>query len=297
MPAACARSKPTTHPLLSCASRVDPFDVERLARVVLDSREHDQGDRVACARQDLRDLCRRDPAVPPTSAAGVGRRRKPGRIRDGLHGLDGVVVRGKSMVFDQNPVPLARRAIEGRHHQMEIDRERIHGHDLRRHRPHEARRGRGQQLVVGHPRIRPGEMRLDAEASPLFELFFQVPAGPPRQESQGIAGEIELPLAAFPRGNVKLAWKPRSGSVRRARPRNRVRLERLAHERPNRAPEGRATRAPSRAGGAPGSFRNHRIRSPSDDSRPGKGVVAPEGDAFRPHQFHQIPQHRGIVHE
>ena len=88
----------------------------------------------------------------------------------------------------------------------------------------------GEDLVVGHPRVLPREMRLDGEPLPLFQLLVDVPASSFGEEPQRIAGEINLFLAVVAHRNVEFVSEPpeRVASIQGDRE-VASGLERLAH--------------------------------------------------------------------
>ena len=110
----------------------DRLDVEGLARVVLDSRRAGPGRsnplRVRGAGRSPR--CR-SWSFPRPGPQPHERRRRVEAVEDGL-GLDRVVVRGERVRFEEDPVPVAGGPIEARHHQVQVDGERVHGHDFGR---------------------------------------------------------------------------------------------------------------------------------------------------------------------
>ena len=153
----------------------DRLDLEGLARVVLDSRKQDQGDRLTVAFEDLGDVRGIDRVL---SLAGPQPHECFGRVEavdDGLR-LDRIVVRGERMLLEENPMPLAGRPIEARHHQVKVDGERVHRHDFvwRERGAHQPGHRLREELVVGHPWVLPREMRLDGEPLPLLQLLVDV---------------------------------------------------------------------------------------------------------------------------
>ena len=188
----------------------DRLDVEGLARVVLDSGKQHQGDRRAIAFEDLGDVRGLDgvlalPGPEPDERLGRVEAVKA-RLR-----LERVVVGGERVILEQDPMPLAGRPVEARHHQVEVGGKRVHRHDL-------ARRSRGtdepghrlrEELVVRQPRVLAREVRLDGEPPPLLQLFFDVTRGSSREQPQRVAGEVDLLLAALAPGNVELVPQPR----------------------------------------------------------------------------------------
>jgi hypothetical protein len=168
----------------------DRLDLERLARVVLDSGEQDHGDRRAVALQDLGDARDVDHAGRQPHERLGGIEAVQPRLR-----LERVVVRRKRAVLEEDAVPLARRTVEARHHQVQIDRQRVHRHDLARGRSHEPRHRLGEEFVVRHPRVLAREVRLHGEPPPRLELLLDVPRRSLRQEPERVAGEVDLLLA------------------------------------------------------------------------------------------------------
>ena len=258
----------------------DRLDLERLARVVLDSRKQDQRDRLALAFQNAGDVRRIDRLDRGLACVRVGpqpheRFRRVEAVDDRLR-LDRVVVGGKGVLLDQDPMPLARRPVEARHHQVQVDGERVHRHDLARRGAHEPRHRLREELVVGHPRVLPREMRLDGEPLPLLELLVDVPPSSPGEEPERIAGEVDLFLAVLASRECGIRrGSARAGRRDPGRPRSLVRsgTARSRDFRRSAPREDRATRAPCREAAARGSspeIRTNRSALPGAARRAGR---------------------------
>ena len=86
-----------------------------------------------------------------------------------------------------------RRPVERRHHQVQVDGERVHHHDLARLRADQPR-GRVARAARGTgARAARLEVALDAEARPVVELLLDQPRAPPRLQAERVAGAVGRP--------------------------------------------------------------------------------------------------------
>ena len=88
--------------------------------------------------------------------------------------LERVLIGRKRSSLHQDLVASCRRAIERRHHQVQVYRQRIHYDDFRRICPHELRSLLRQQSVIREPRILPSEVALYAQFRPVAEFLLHV---------------------------------------------------------------------------------------------------------------------------
>ena len=75
--------------------------------------------------------------------------------------FDRIAIGRKCVLLDQDRRPLGRRPIEAHHHQVQIDRQRIHRDDFARQRADERGEILAHEFVIRHPRVLAVEVRFD----------------------------------------------------------------------------------------------------------------------------------------
>ncbi len=111
--------------------------------------------------------------------------------------LHRILIRRKSSALDQNLVSLRRRAIERRHHQVQVHRERIHHDDFARLRSHQLCGLLRQQPVIGHPRVLRMKMAFHAKLRPVLQCLVEIRTRrfglQPERVTAQINGVVSLP--------------------------------------------------------------------------------------------------------
>jgi len=113
--------------------------------------------------------------------------------------LDGVVVAGEGLPLEDDLVALGVGLVEARHHQVQVDGERVHDDDLVGGRANEV--GRlvgavlGHVLPLGEGRVgHVGEMAVDANGRPRLQLGVEVPPDGLGLGAEGVADKVEALL-------------------------------------------------------------------------------------------------------
>ena len=104
--------------------------------------------------------------------------------------LDGVGIRWKRSVLDEDLPPGTIGAVEADHEQVQVHREGVHHHDFTRLRTDESCPGIPEDLVVAEPRSPGFDMSLHAEIAPIIEFLDHQFTGTPGHEPEGVAAEV-----------------------------------------------------------------------------------------------------------
>ncbi len=131
----------------------------------------------------------RSSASPPRGASSMQLARRLEAVPGDLRG-DRVPVGGEGSRFDEDARTPALRPIEARQHQVQVDRQRVHGDDFVGMRAGQGRQPRGQILVVGDPGAAGVLVALDAEPRPVIQLLGDQLARGERQQAQGVAAQV-----------------------------------------------------------------------------------------------------------
>ena len=97
---------------------------------------------------------------------------------------DGVTVGRKCVLFNQYPVARSVGPEKGDHHQMEVHRQRIHGHYFGIARTHEVGERSGDRFVISDPGAHRLVMPEDAEAAPIGQFLLDMAHGRLRLQAQ-----------------------------------------------------------------------------------------------------------------
>ena len=184
-------------------------------------------------------------------------------------GGHGIPVRGKGVRLHQHPEALRGGTVEAHHQQVEVDGEGVHHHHLVRLGAHQARRRRGEQLVVGEPWRRAPDMPLDAERCPSIERLADVAARLPRLEPERISRKVDTRASVRPGRQVEGLAEARQEVRRIQRPREGLRvLEGHTGFRPSHA---QALSPNSAVRAFTESSLSERMSAPGGDSPKGNG--------------------------
>src|SRR5438132_5694061 len=161
--------------LLLC-ERSNLPDVEELAGEEVYSREKDERDLVAMLLDKSFDLLLPDGEL---TFARTSQEQALVRFKTVMNHLrlDGVVIGRKSRIFHEDLAASLSRTIEGRHHEMKIDREAIHADNLARSRADQPARAIAHCLVVGIPWSSSFQMRIDRKLRPVIQLLLDYLSG------------------------------------------------------------------------------------------------------------------------
>jgi len=122
--------------------------------------------------------------------------------------------RWKGVRLNDNLVALRRRPIEGNHHQVQIDGEGVHRHDLRGAGPDQFRKRGRERFVIGDPRPPGTVVAPDGELPPVGQFLFDQLRRGGRLQSEGVAAEIDGGVARGRLGTVELPCKRGQGVLR-----------------------------------------------------------------------------------
>ena len=167
----------------------DGGHVHPLAREVVDrAEEHDS--HLVTELPDRRDDILGAQQILPVARAQahdvVGRvQAVPGGLR-----CDGIAIGGEDDVLHHHLGAPALGSVEGGEEKVDIDRERVHHHDLVRQCSDEARGRIGERYVVVLPRARSGELPLDTPRRPAVELDEQCLARAGGLEPEGVTRHV-----------------------------------------------------------------------------------------------------------
>jgi hypothetical protein len=84
---------------------------------------------------------------------------------------DGVAVRRERILFDEDLRAFASWAVEGREHQVQVHRQRVHRDDFERLCTDQPRQRRRETLVIGQPRPLRFEVTVDGALRPAVQLL------------------------------------------------------------------------------------------------------------------------------
>ena len=133
------------------ARRGDRLDVQMLAAVVVHRAEQHQRDPMPFPLQESDDILAAQTVLARARCQPDDGGVRVEAVEPGL-AADRVAVGGKGGVLDDDRVPLRGGPVEADHHQVQVHRQRVHGHDLAGQRTDQARRRFAEQLVIAHPR-------------------------------------------------------------------------------------------------------------------------------------------------
>ena len=114
----------------------------------------------------------------------------------------GLTVAGKGSGFNHELGALALRTVERNEKEVQVDRERIHGHDFFWLRYYDGGEVCGGLTVVGHPGPPALEMGFYAVLTPVFEFTIDDFAGALGLQPQGVSCKIQRGASAV-RGDVE----------------------------------------------------------------------------------------------
>ena len=103
-----------------------------------------------------------------------------------------ILIGWKGIVLDQDFVPLRGRAVKTDHHEVQIDRQRIHHHRFDGFGSYHPRHLLGEQFVVGHPGILCVKMSLHPVVSPVGQFLIEGVSGAFGLQPERIAAQIEV---------------------------------------------------------------------------------------------------------
>ncbi len=190
----------------------DGLHVQDLPRIIIDPADHHR-------RQLLAGLLdgRQDILVPKQHLALAGLHLDDRLLRVEAVvlrlALDGVLIGGKGPALHHDLKALFGGPIKGRHQQVQIRRQRIHGHHFTGLGPHDGRQHGLQLLVKLHPGVGLLKVALDGHLSPGLELSLQGLFHPLWLQPQRIATQIDLGIALLLARDIKALSKPPQGVV------------------------------------------------------------------------------------
>jgi hypothetical protein len=174
----------------------DARQIERLTGAELHAGPQHQRDLLAVTRQARLDGLLRDGVL--AGARGELDERACGvQIAPRDLGCDRMAVRGEGPGLHEDARASPARPVEARQHQVQIHRQRVHGHDFAAASAGQLGQVRGEVLVVGHPRAARLLVAGNPQARPLVEFGVDQLAGAERQQAERMTAQVDERLATL----------------------------------------------------------------------------------------------------